>query len=296
MKSFRSGLPDAPIQAWIPMDLIPSQAEKKPQDLSEFLSVFHSEDPTDASKNDPRSGGAFKGYRAGGAILPWQPGDFGELVAITRQPWKPARATPVVELAPDPVTLAQGQAAEILAKAQEQADQIVANAQNRAEEITLEAHQTGWGIAEAETVTMITTAKEIVKQVSAWREEMLAQSESDVIGLVKAVAEKMFGEGVALDPKSLQETFDRALEDARALGDLRIYVSPEDAANLDPYWREFQISMSGHQVQVIPSEAIRRGGCFINGQLGAVDARVETQLKAIVETLTEEDESGEEQE
>jgi len=73
------------------------------------------------------------------------------------------------------------------------------------------------------------------------------------------------------------------------LGNLRIYVNPEDAGLLGPYWRELQESITTHKIEVVPSSSIARGGCYVNGQWGSADGRIETQLKAIIDTLEPEE-------
>jgi flagellar biosynthesis/type III secretory pathway protein FliH len=90
-----------------------------------------------------------------------------------------------------------------------------------------------------------------------------------------------------LESETLQQNYNRVLENARSMGDITIYMNPEDALALGPYWREYQVSISGREVQIIPSESIRRGGCFVDGKWGSVDARIETQLKSIMDTLSQ---------
>jgi flagellar biosynthesis/type III secretory pathway protein FliH len=50
--------------------------------------------------------------------------------------------------------------------------------------------------------------------------------------------------------------------------------------------------ITGNKVRIIPSEKIQPGGCFVKGGMGMVDARVETQLAAILNTIAETNEVG----
>jgi flagellar biosynthesis/type III secretory pathway protein FliH len=45
--------------------------------------------------------------------------------------------------------------------------------------------------------------------------------------------------------------------------------------------------ITGNKVRVVPSEKILPGGCFVKGGTGAVDARVETQLASVLNTIDE---------
>jgi flagellar biosynthesis/type III secretory pathway protein FliH len=178
------------------------------------------------------------------------------------------------------------QAGQILMKVQTQGSEILSQAQEKAQEVLKSAQDQGWNDAAAETKPMIQTVQMIIHEVENWQAEMYSQSEAMVLNLVKEIAQTLFCEGMALEEAALQQTFNRVLSNARSLGDLRIFVNPEDAINLGPYWREYQVSLSGQQIDIIPLDSISRGGCFVEGHMGTVDGRVETQLTAIMDKIT----------
>jgi flagellar biosynthesis/type III secretory pathway protein FliH len=45
--------------------------------------------------------------------------------------------------------------------------------------------------------------------------------------------------------------------------------------------------VTGGQAKIVPSENITRGGCYVKGNMGTVDGRVETQLDAFLKTFDE---------
>jgi flagellar biosynthesis/type III secretory pathway protein FliH len=45
--------------------------------------------------------------------------------------------------------------------------------------------------------------------------------------------------------------------------------------------------VSGGQAKIVPSDNITRGGCYVKGNMGIVDGRVETQLDAFLQTFDE---------
>jgi flagellar assembly protein FliH len=217
----------------------------------------------------------------------WLPPEIGSPRPGADRPWRSTYSGSYAHSTHDVVQQAREKAESLIAEAEAKAKQILDAAHQRADELSLQAHKEGWTAAEDETQYMLQTAKNIVQQIMTWREELFAQSESTVIDLVKEMAVRMFGEGLALDSEILQQNFNHVLENARSMGNITIYMNPEDALALGPYWREYQVSISGREVQVIPSESIRRGGCFVDGKWGSVDARIETQLKSIMDTLSQ---------
>ena len=191
---------------------------------------------------------------------------------------------------------AEKKAKSVLIDAQEQADQLIAQAQQEAEAIIAQAHeqlneamenarQMALQEVEEETRTILQTVNGMLDQVSAWKEEVTSQSQGLVVDIIKDIAQSMFSSGLVLNQEQLQQNLNRIMDNAQNIGNIKLYLNPVDAGKLDPYWREFQASMTGSMVQVIPSDEITPGGCFIHGEMGNVDARLETQMRSIMNTL-----------
>jgi len=157
-----------------------------------------------------------------------------------------------------------------------------ANVQN---ELLQRSFQARMNQMEKEIADTLATARSIAEEARAWRDNLYTQGETTMLQLVMRIGQTLFGDGFALDPTTLGRAFARALTEAHMLGHLRIYVNPADAAQLSPYWLEQQATVSGQKIELAPSESIKRGGCYIDGQFGAVDALVESQFQAIRDTL-----------
>jgi flagellar assembly protein FliH len=214
----------------------------------------------------------------------WQPGEISSTVPAVsdlKPGWQPSLKF-ATTTAPHDISK------ELISTARREAEEIISTAQKTAKGIQEQAYQDGWNGAMGEIKSHMDTASTLVNQLSEWRENMMSQSEQMILNLVCHIAQKMFGEGYVLDSETLQATFNKILENARSLGNLRIYVHPEDASNLGPYWRELQESITSHTVEVVPSGSISRGGCYVNGQWGSADGRIETQLKTILDTIDSE--------
>lgn len=162
----------------------------------------------------------------------------------------------------------------ILSTANQQAAEVLRAAQTQGFEAgRAESHAAN----ESEVRATLLAAQHIFEESRLWRAEMLARSEATVIDLVKGVAEKLFGEGFELPAEQLQQVVNRALEQARDLGNPRLRLHPQDAAMLKP--------LCPPDLVLMPDETIKRGGCQIEAERGAVDSRIETQLNEINKTL-----------
>jgi len=182
---------------------------------------------------------------------------------------------------------ARAEADEIILDAQHTADNTLLQAQEEIEHQKKEAYQQGLTEARAEFASALMATRALVEEVHAWQKSIMSEGEHILVDMVKEIAQTMFGEGVKLDPQALQINLNRVMESAQGLGDLNVFLNPRDARLLDPSWTEYQLLISGDKVKVIPSENITPGGCFVKGSMGTVDARVETQLTAVMKTFEE---------
>lgn len=185
------------------------------------------------------------------------------------------------------------QADELILAAQAEADQILSQAQEEIDEQKKVGYQQGWEQGRLELGETLKATHELVAEVELWKTALLAQGETLLVEMLKEIAQKIFGEGLELDPALFQSNLNRILESAHGLGNLNIFLNPRDAKTLDPSWSEYQMLISGDRVKIIPSGKIARGGCFVQGETGVVDGRVETQLSAILKVFDETEPSAE---
>lgn len=167
-----------------------------------------------------------------------------------------------------------------LEDAHKQAQEILEKARKEAEVRLQQGYLQGKAQGEAQLTSSIQAAQSIVNEMGLWQNELFAQSEPVVIGMIKEIAQTLFSNGMQVEPLVLQDTFTKALVRARTMGNLKIFMHPSDATRIDPAWRDFQTVVSGQRIQIIPTESVKPGGCYIEGDQGAVDARIENRLDA----------------
>jgi flagellar biosynthesis/type III secretory pathway protein FliH len=272
-------------QAWIPVELSQSNMgiNMKPAEKGDGKPVALFDIPSGPVGGNCTLPGVIKASR-NVVLSEWLPGEFTSFPktdTVNKPDWQASIKYPIPAR---PWDAAQ----ELISDARTEAEQILRNAQQTAKGIQEQAYQDGWNSAMGEIKDRMVAATSLIQELSNWRDEMMSQSEQMILEIIRSIAQKMFGTGFELDRETLQVTFNRVLENARSLGNLRVYVNPEDASNLGPYWREFQESITSHTIEIIPSSSIARGGCYVNGQWGSADGRIETQVKAILDTFDNE--------
>jgi flagellar assembly protein FliH len=182
---------------------------------------------------------------------------------------------------------ARAQAEEIILAAQAEADDVLLQAQSEIDEQKREGYQQGRNDARLEIEDSIKTVHAMIEEVNTWKNDLISQGEQILVEMLKEISRKMFGDGVELDKSALQSNLSRIMESASGLGNLNIFLNPKDARILDSSWADQYLLVSGGQAKIIPSDKITRGGCYVKGNMGTVDGRVETQLDAFLKTFDE---------
>jgi flagellar biosynthesis/type III secretory pathway protein FliH len=180
---------------------------------------------------------------------------------------------------------AEEEAERIINEARSRAAEIEASAQNHAEERRQQAYLDGMEASREEAAAILKSAQTVLEEAHIWKQKTMAESEPAVIEMIKSISQDLFGEGYKLNVQEIEGVITRAISQASRLGDLRIYMNPEDARQIIALWQESEIVLNGQKIALVSSQNIEPGGCFIDGQYGMVDSRVTEQLGQIHKSL-----------
>jgi flagellar biosynthesis/type III secretory pathway protein FliH len=192
---------------------------------------------------------------------------------------------------PRPVLDARTEASNLIAAARAEAEALVAAARAEATAISgrvdaavAEARRAGHdaGRAEGLAQTMATLA--------AARTEAARQLESaapDAITLAVKMAEKIVGRAVTLAPEVIADIAGAALEACRPRGGaVRLRLHPEDLPAAEARRATLAAQApAASAIELVADPDVGRFGCVIETPLGRVDARLETQLRALERAL-----------
>lgn len=300
MKSLTKVNPNASLETWNPPDLeAESAGYSKSVQKEKVLAIFQNEDGLERKEENSalHQKGRSKNFTA------WQPGLLDHQTALTKKDewsfievtdtpfdksWK-TQAPNIFSENETPMILKRTrlQAEEIILAARAEADTVLLQAQSEIDEQKKDGYQQGWNKASAEIEDTVRAVRKMVEEVEAWKTEFISGSEQILVEMLKDISRKLFGDGAKLDDKALHTNLNRIMENAHGLGALKIFLNPNDTRLLDPYWGEQQMLILGEQVKIIASSNVTPGGCFIKGNMGTVDGRVETQLDTILKIFDE---------
>jgi flagellar assembly protein FliH len=149
-----------------------------------------------------------------------------------------------------------------------------------------EGYQAGVEAKEAEAREAVERLDILHQALERERAQILRGAETLVVDLALAVARRITAVQVELDDKVLLREIRAALELLAQESRLEIKVHPEDlqlARRFAQRWTE-KVAREA-VIRVLPSDAVGRGGCMIEGEEGNVDARVESQLTILHQAL-----------
>ncbi len=171
------------------------------------------------------------------------------------------------------------EAKDILAMAQEQAAQLLEDARREKDQVLAESTARGYAAGLDQWNDAL---------ADAWkqREDFLSKHETELIKLAVAVAKKVIGRSVEMDPGTVLQTAKEALRSVRSERRVTIKVNPSDEAALREQTASLKIlGAEVGELVIIGNPSIEAGGCIVESDLGMIDAQIGTQLASIENAL-----------
>jgi flagellar biosynthesis/type III secretory pathway protein FliH len=144
------------------------------------------------------------------------------------------------------------------------------------------AKKDGYAIGREDGMSSVTEKAVALQHV---REKFYKNAEPEMIKLVMTIAEKIIGKMVRENESSIKSIVRQAVESA--LGErITVKLNPEDYKIVSEDEHDFKdVFDRTKRIVFKEDETIKKGGCMVETEVGTIDARLETQLKAIRKAL-----------
>ncbi|MER3427746.1 MAG: HrpE/YscL family type III secretion apparatus protein [Pyrinomonas sp.] len=189
--------------------------------------------------------------------------------------WSDGEGRPVIKRV---IVEARAEARRIVEEATREAELIREEALAEAERIRETARREAQEGALAELHELLINARER-------REAAIVQAERDLLRLAVRIAEKIIGRELRTDPAAIADIVATALRHARQQEMLTVRVNPADAALVQRERERIDPMGRARFLDVVADPRIASGGCVIETESGTIDARLETQLRALERAL-----------
>lgn len=178
----------------------------------------------------------------------------------------------------------------LLAQAQAHVEAMLNQARTQVVSIREEARKAGFaaGYSEAtQTVEQelrgqVVSLRQMVDSAVQAHNQFLRQSQNEVGRLAVAIAKKIIGRELSVNPKIVTEIVAQAIKEANITGACRIRVNPADFELLSPAWETIpSLQPSDRKWELLADKKVTRGGCIIEADGGMLDAQIESQLEQV---------------
>ncbi len=191
---------------------------------------------------------------------------------------------------------AQDEASRIVADAKMQAEEIVAQAQAKMDSQLKDGYAEGFrkgqeagfkeGNLEAQRLT--DRLHTIIERTMDKRQEILAETEQQIVDLVLLMTRKIVKVISENQRNIVVSNVVQALRKVKGRGEVIIRVNLNDVAMTTQHIKDFLSAAENiKNITVVEDSSVDRGGCVIETDFGAIDAKIVSQLNEIEQKILE---------
>jgi flagellar assembly protein FliH len=191
---------------------------------------------------------------------------------------------------------AENEAAAIIEKAKNEAAQIIAEAQAERDKQKSDAqkegfeqgHSEGYDKGVDEVNRLIERMHKILEAVMQRRDEILQDTESQIVELVILMARKVIKILSENQKNVIMANTLAALKKVRTRGEVTLRVNLEDVKLTTQHVEEFIQHVENVQgINVLEDSSVEKGGCIVETDFGSIDARISSQLTELENKILE---------
>ncbi len=193
-------------------------------------------------------------------------------------------------------TDAEKDAAEIVRKAQEEAHDILEKAhaedayirETARKEGFEKGHEEGYQYGNEEANRLVMRLHSILEAVQNKRQDILDSTEQQIVELVILMTRKVVKIMSENQKSVVMANVLQALKKVKGRGEVTLRVNVEDlkltSSHINDFIREIE---SVKNITVLEDSSVEKGGCIVETDFGAIDARVSSQLTELESKILE---------
>lgn len=191
---------------------------------------------------------------------------------------------------------AENEAVKIIEQAKAEAAQIIAEANAERERLQRDAeregfdkgHEEGYEKGVQEVDRLVERMHKILEAVMQRREEILKDTESQIVELVILMARKVIKILSENQKNVVMANTLAALKKVKNRGKVTLRVNLEDVKLTTEHVSQFIQNVENVQdIVVLEDSSVERGGCIVETDFGAIDARISSQLQELENKILE---------
>lgn len=179
-------------------------------------------------------------------------------------------------------------------EAKEKANLFLQEAQKEADKVRKEAEQAGFeqgrehgyqkGMEEVNR--LVAVIHKISGDLIQKREKILSETERELVELVMLISSKVIKTISETQKRVVYDNIIAALSKLKGRAEVTIRVNPADMMTVTKHKQAFMETVEGvENIRILEDPNVDIGGCIVNSEFGAIDARVSTQLAEIEDAI-----------
>ena len=187
--------------------------------------------------------------------------------------------------AKDIIEKAKAEASQIIADAQEQRARVEEGARQEGED---KGYKEGYDKGVAEVDRLVERMHKILEAVMQRRDEILQDTESQIVELVILMARKVVKILSENQKNVVMANTLAALKKVKTRGEVTLRVNLEDVKLSSEHASEFIEHVENVQgINVLEDSSVEKGGCIVETDFGSIDARISSQLTELENKILE---------
>lgn len=185
---------------------------------------------------------------------------------------------------------AQKEADEILEKAKLQADEILKKAHEQEQEIFdrsnhdgyEKGHEEGYQFGNEEAKRLVERLHKMIEAIQQKRQEILDGTEQQIVSLVLLISRKVVKIMSENQKSVIMANVIQALKKVKGRGDVTLRVNLDDVKLTTEHIKDFIKQVENiKNIYVVEDSSVEKGGCIVETDFGAIDARIASQLSEL---------------
>ncbi len=155
----------------------------------------------------------------------------------------------------------------------------------------IDGHKAGLSEGHREAQIVVNNFASVVKDIIGQRETLMEEARHRILELVIEISKKVTFNAARIDPEITAEIINGAINGLVDKSKIRVKVHPDHLPHIEQQIDRFKGDSTAIKELIIePDTRVRFGGCFIETPSGDIDARVDSQMDIISESLIDDGE------
>lgn len=150
-----------------------------------------------------------------------------------------------------------------------------------------EGYKSGFQKKSEEIASLVNSITALFSRFNTVKTELVRQIEPQLIELTRTAVEKILSSELASGSAKIGAIIGPVLANIPSIASARVRINPADIQMMKEFVSEDQLKRKTGDVEIVPDDSVSRGGCFVETNVGVIDATIETRTRLVLDSMKE---------